>query len=79
MSWWEGGEEAIPLHFGGRRLEGSHGEMEKNDPSSLMAMRERESWQLSKQLSVQICGSKSVTQAVSVVHWEDSDPCQQSP
>lgn len=43
MSWWEGGEEAIPLHFGGRRLEGSHGEMEKNDPSSLMAMRERES------------------------------------
>lgn len=40
MSRWEGGEEAIPLHFGRRRLEGSHSEMEKNDPSSLMAMKE---------------------------------------
>lgn len=62
---WEGGQEAIPPHSGGRRLAESHGEMEKNDPSSLMAMRERESWQLSKQLSMQICSSESVTQAVS--------------
>lgn len=78
-SLWEGGKEAIPLHFRGRCLEGSHGEMEKNDPSSLMAMREGEHWQLSKQLSVQIRSSESVTQAVSVVNWEDSDPCQQAP
>lgn len=42
--FWASGkeEEAIPLHFGGRCLEGSHGEMEKNDPSSLIALCEGE-------------------------------------
>lgn len=43
MSCWEGGQEAIRLHSGGRRLEENHGEIEKNDPSCLMAMREGES------------------------------------
>lgn len=63
-STWEASEEAIRLHLGGRRLEGSHMAIEKNEPSFLTAMRERESWQLSKQLSVQIRGSESVTQPV---------------
>lgn len=60
---WKPGKN--PLHFGGRCVD-----TEKNDPSFLMLTGLRECWQLSKQLSMQIHGSESVTQAANALRWE---------
>lgn len=74
--FWFGGLKARKesLHFRRRRVD-----MEKNGPSCLMLMGKRESWQLSKELSMQIHVSDAVARAANVVRWDESNPLPTGP
>lgn len=69
---WKPGKN--PLRFRRRCVD-----MEKNGSSCLMLMEKRESRQLSKKLSMQICSSDSVARAANVVRWDESDPLPTGP